>query len=357
VLCVNLVALQVLDSLAGVMGNLAAVGDIGRGATDSGLVLSLVAASQAVAFGFVARRLREINAVRRSQWGRALTAEEELNDIAATMQDPRQCAECLFGPVDSYGCDNLAAHHGEVDASNRGGTISNACPRCGWFARRLSQWQPWDPSLHSLAGEGLLRRRAWSDVVVTLRASSKALIVPLALLQSGQRLGLPPALSAFLALAYLLSWVVANTGLAARGRVRPPRSSGGRGGGEGPGAADCGAARAAELPAIAPSEALANILGAEPPWVFLAPLDTCSVCLDAFSDEACACAGRSDPARALRGCAPPVVALRCGHVLHMACAEAAVAAVAGEGDSAHVRCPLCREPVTLAGAASARLFR
>ena len=41
----------------------------------------------------------------------------------------------------------------------------------------------------------------------------------------------------------------------------------------------------------------------------------------------------------LRALEPPVVALRCGHPLHVDCAEAAVRA----GGARHVRCPLCRE--------------
>ena len=45
---------------------------------------------------------------------------------------------------------------------------------------------------------------------------------------------------------------------------------------------------------------------------------------------------------------PSIVALRCGHPLHVECATAAVSA----SSSRHVRCPLCRQPVTLAGEAA-----
>ncbi len=41
-----------------------------------------------------------------------------------------------------------------------------------------------------------------------------------------------------------------------------------------------------------------------------------------------------------------------GHALHLECAEMTVAAA----DARHVRCPLCREPVSLGGAVGARLF-
>ena len=57
-------------------------------------------------------------------------------------------------------------------------------------------------------------------------------------------------------------------------------------------------------------------------------------------------------ARALQALDPPVVALRCGHLLHIACAEEVVRGAEGR----HIRCPLCREPVSTTGAACARLF-
>ena len=79
------------------------------------------------------------------------------------------------------------------------------------------------------------------------------------------------------------------------------------------------------------------------------------MCLDPFTEEAVALAnGRPGPeaAAALKALDPPVVTLRCGHPLHVECAEAAVAA----GPARHVRCPLCREPVTLAGGATAAIF-
>mmetsp|Transcript_123085 Transcript_123085/g.359351 ORF Transcript_123085/g.359351 Transcript_123085/m.359351 type:complete len:1144 (+) Transcript_123085:57-3488(+) len=52
-----------------------------------------------------------------------------------------QCAECRFGPIDHFACGDLEAHHGE-DVG--GATISNACPRCGWFSGSLSDWPKWD---------------------------------------------------------------------------------------------------------------------------------------------------------------------------------------------------------------------
>ena len=78
---------------------------------------------------------------------------KELNEVAAAMDDPRQCGRCGFGPVDHRGsgcgcerftawclrpsgCSDLSAHHGEVSIPG-GAAISNRCPRapsCSWSA-------------------------------------------------------------------------------------------------------------------------------------------------------------------------------------------------------------------------------
>lgn len=90
--------------------------------------------------------------------------------------------------------------------------------------------------------------------------------------------------------------------------------------------------------------------------VYLKKGDSCSVCLDTFPDSAADVAASGKPiaeiCEELLREFPPIVVLRCGHPLHVECAEAAVAA----GGARHVRCPLCREPVTLAGETSARMF-
>ena len=89
---------------------------------------------------------------------------------------------------------------------------------------------------------------------------------------------------------------------------------------------------------------------------------TCSVCLEDFDEDAIVASSSSSSSSGLEqgshvqtrllALRPPVVALRCGHTLHLECAEQCVRAAAGR----HVRCPLCREPATLRGAVAARAF-
>ena len=56
----------------------------------------------------------------------------------------RQCRKCEFGPVDHVACGNLAAYHNREYGYVRGGTINNACPRCGWFSRDIRKWPRWN---------------------------------------------------------------------------------------------------------------------------------------------------------------------------------------------------------------------
>jgi hypothetical protein len=123
------------------------------------------------------------------------------------------------------------------------------------------------------------------------------------------------------------------------------------------GDADCGAAAAApQLPSITEDDAVRAVLGAIPVRVFLAVEDVCPICLDQFDEAAVAAAATltaEQCATALQQLDPSVVGLRCGHPLHTECARHAIATA----DGWHLRCPLCREPVTVAGAASARLFQ
>merc|ERR1719331_1766936 len=121
------------------------------------------------------------------------------------MDDPRQCGRCGFGPVDHRGCSDLSAHHMEVSVTGgRRASVSNACPRCDWFTGRLSDWLPWDGELQTPRGRAMFRQRTWCEVVVVVRATSKALLFPAGLLLLGTRLHLSPSLSAFLAFSYLI---------------------------------------------------------------------------------------------------------------------------------------------------------
>ena len=246
-----------------------------------------------------------------------------------------------------------------------GAAVSNACPRCRWLVRSLDAWPAWDGSP---VGAAVFRHRVWGEVVVAVRAASKALVLPFAALHLGGAVGLPPSLSAFLAFSYLGPWAWENRAMFqaayrseifARNRRRQHRRAQLRPGPQAQpraDAVDCGAAARAPAPEWIPSsEALANLLAATPVRVSLVSGDVCSVCIEPFPEEAAAAAAAlpgAEAAQALRALSPPVVALRCGHALHVKCAEAAVAAV----QDRHVRCPLCREPVSLAGAVSSRMF-
>ena len=354
-----------LAVLASVAGAVQGVGEAAAGgtATDSRLALALIIVVQMAAHATVAGVLDAVRQVRTAAARGHVLGLEELNALAAAMTDPRQCGRCGFGPVDHSGCSDLRYHHMEIRV--RGGSraaVSNACPRCGWFTGRLQDWAPWDGEMQTERGRAMFRQRMWCEVAITVRAASKALLVPYSVLRLGAWLALPPSLAAFLALSYLVPWAVENASLAAslnnpdtyrhRAGRRAPRPAPSAGSGYG---TSCGAAPAPQLPRIAASEALANVLAAVPERVFLAEGETCSICLEPFTAEAVNVAAAqkgAEAAAALQALDPPVVALRCGHALHVECAEAAVSAAAAR----HVRCPLCREPVTLAGGTTAAIF-
>jgi len=91
---------------------------------------------------------------RRAQYALARTIEQRVDPTEARERDEmarrrmralcqgmRQCGRCGLGPIDSSGCSDLRAHHGEIRNGHR---ISNACPSCGWFSRNLQDWPAWD---------------------------------------------------------------------------------------------------------------------------------------------------------------------------------------------------------------------
>jgi len=340
----------------------------GGSPTDSMLAVVLIMAVQIGAYYTMASVLKSVRAIRSVRNTAHALSLEELNLMAGAMGDPRQCARCGFGPVDHSGCSNLQTHHMEIVVGGGGAQVSNECPRCSWFTGRLQDWPPWDGELQTAQGRAVFRQRVWGEVFLVTRASSKALLVPYLLLLLGSFLHLPPSLSAFLAFSYLVPWIAENWCLAES--INNPRSFAARqrqtadlpAGVAVGGAADCGAARpdAVMLPPITQSQALQNILTSHPSCVFLEEGDVCSVCLEGFSGAAVgvvADSGKDSPMKELclsrlQGLDPPIVALRCGHPLHVECAEAAVAAAGAR----HVRCPLCREPVTLSGDIGAAMF-
>eukprot|EP01043_Picozoa_sp_COSAG02_P050643 COSAG02_NODE_5231_length_4520_cov_70.095454_3_plen_201_part_00 len=55
------------------------------------------------------------------------------------------CRACKFGPIDHFACADLNAHQGEQVGSSE---INNACPKCGWFAKKIAQWPTWDGEFH-----------------------------------------------------------------------------------------------------------------------------------------------------------------------------------------------------------------
>eukprot|EP00927_Polykrikos_kofoidii_P085473 TRINITY_DN9309_c0_g1_i1.p1 TRINITY_DN9309_c0_g1~~TRINITY_DN9309_c0_g1_i1.p1 ORF type:complete len:552 (-),score=34.83 TRINITY_DN9309_c0_g1_i1:247-1770(-) len=333
--------------------------------TDSGIAVLVIALVQILTFTMVANLLDSVRVVRRERTGDTLSLEE-LNELAIAMADPRQCARCGFGPVDHRGCSNLQTHHTEITTSGRSRTqVSNACPRCGWFTRDLSSWPSWDGNLQTEGGRAMFRQRVWCEIVVGVRAISKALLFPFGLLQLSIYLPIPSSLSAFLAFSYLIPWTLRNASVVrllndgtdyriVQARHRPPVPGDPE---EGAAGNDCGAQSSSPLlPTFTESEALANILSNMPTHVWVKEGDICSVCLESFPVDAAGLAASGRPitevCEKLRRLDPPVVVTRCGHALHVQCAEAAVAAASAN----HVRCPLCRQPVTLQAEAAAVMF-
>jgi hypothetical protein len=82
----------------------------------------------------------------RSSGGRDVGPSPEVlaQQLKALMPNARMCGRCGLGPVDHRACSNLRLHHG--DRHGRG-AISNACPRCNWFANDISEWPLWDGRL------------------------------------------------------------------------------------------------------------------------------------------------------------------------------------------------------------------
>jgi len=79
-----------------------------------------------------------------------------------------QCAKCSFGPIDHFACGDLAAHNGQRVGH---AVINNACPRCAWFSKFLSDWPKWDGTLPDEAA--LSCERPEGDAVQITAASAE----------------------------------------------------------------------------------------------------------------------------------------------------------------------------------------
>jgi hypothetical protein len=275
--------------------------------------------------------------------------------LAEGMRDPRQCGRCAFGPVDYNGCAILTAHHHE----RRGGgaVVSNACPRCQWFVSRLDHWPYFAPERHVAGGAVVaVRSRAFAEVVIAIRAASKACVIPFVILRV---FSFFPLVGMVLVIAYLVPWATENArtfdamydNSVHGGTVYPARNNNQRddnrnNNNDG----DCGR-RAEPVQNVTVAEALEAIESAAPAKCFLPADSSCSLCLEGFASEAVIAAVQG--AAALRALVPPVVALPCGHPLHLECAHQMFAVAQG---ARQLRCPLCREPISLGGSVSSRLF-
>lgn len=377
--------------------------------TDSSFAMLLIASVQVTIYTMVDNCLRKLRQVHMSSTREVIDVEEQVR-LAETMQDPRQCPNCGFGPVSYAGCADLRAHHHEIVV--RGAYTDNSCPRCGYFSPNLDSWLPFDGDMQTPAGQAMLCQRKWNEVVLIVRAVSKALLLTYGPMCLGRTMGLPPSWRVLFAVSYLAVWTFHNAASLGplfrgeelghiRGRQQQARR---RAPDPELGGASCGAPAAAEplLPRITQSEALRSILAHRPARIYLRPGDPCAICRRGFAEASAVVgaaggttsieeedgstrgttsAGIPDPgARSCRTWMPrrrgrgsprgasvedvcqrlenlpePVVAMRCGHVLHLGCAEACIAHAALESNG-HVRCPQCRQPVTVSAEAAAVFF-
>ncbi|CUG90481.1 Hypothetical protein, putative [Bodo saltans] len=69
--------------------------------------------------------------------------------LQKSMNAARMCPHCQFGPIDFFGCDDLAQHHGE---ERNGARTRNSCPQCSYFSAAIQSWQRWDGVVRSVEG-------------------------------------------------------------------------------------------------------------------------------------------------------------------------------------------------------------
>jgi hypothetical protein len=69
--------------------------------------------------------------------------------LQKAMSAARMCPNCQFGPIDFFGCDDLAHHHEE---ERNGARTRNSCPQCGYFSAAIQAWKRWDGVSRSFDG-------------------------------------------------------------------------------------------------------------------------------------------------------------------------------------------------------------
>lgn len=181
-------------------------------------------------------------------------SDPEVQATASAMQDPRQCGQCGFGPVDyKLWVLEMRSQFTATQAFESSGSVASSkskaqsiasqccrnCPRCGTGVNDLYySWPKWDHKLITEKGQLALRQRTWNEIVWRVRAASKLLVVPFALVRylqaendissfgghleplvdmipaivRGQSLSMPAKFGfpVYCALAYVTFWAVEN---------------------------------------------------------------------------------------------------------------------------------------------------
>jgi len=238
------IRLQMAENVSHAIG-LAQQFPLSRAPAASYLTCAVVIAIQMLTIRHVALLLLTVQGV----------SDPEVQASVGAMQDPRQCGQCGFGPVDYKlwvmemrsqftPTTNPFESSGSVTSSkSKAQTMASQCfrncPRCGTAVNDLYySWPKWDPQLITEEGQLALRQRTWNEIVWRVRAASKLLVFPFALVRylqaekdissfqghleplvdmipaivRGQSLSMPAQLGfpVFCALAYVTFWAVEN---------------------------------------------------------------------------------------------------------------------------------------------------
>lgn len=83
--------------------------------------------------------------------------------------DAWECPECAYGPVLHANCDDLRAHDG--DEVSYDVIVNNGCPRCGFFAENIYEWNTWSGTVCEISEE----ERAHAELRSKKRQSERTL--------------------------------------------------------------------------------------------------------------------------------------------------------------------------------------